>query len=101
MNLDRNGYAPSIVQDDLTSCFRCGRTNTKLDRHEPFGGPLRKKSKNHGMWLMLCHEPCHLSIAHKDVSENRRLRKVCQRRAMTVYGWTTDDFIREFGKNEL
>ena len=28
-------------------------------------------------------------------------RKEAQRRAMEVYGWTTADFIREFGKNHL
>lgn len=99
--LDRNGYAPSILQEDTSYCFRCGRSDRKLDRHEPHGGAFRKKSKRYGMWLMLCHEPCHLSIAHREASENLRLKKIAQRRAMQVYNWTIQDFIREFGKNYI
>ena len=43
--LDRNGYAPSILQDDLSVCFRCGRSCEKLDRHEVYGAANRQKSK--------------------------------------------------------
>lgn len=97
--LDRNGYAPSIMQDDLTVCFLCGASGRKLDRHEPFGGANRQKSKAHGMWCMLCHEPCHLSIVHREAEENNRLKVKAQRLAMEKYGWTKDDFIRKYGKN--
>ena len=30
-----------------------------------------------------------------------RLKQEAQRRAMEAYGWSTEDFIREFGKNYL
>jgi hypothetical protein len=56
LRLDRNGYAPSILQTE-ERCFLCGRTDRKLDRHEPFGGPYRAKSKADGLWVLLCHYP--------------------------------------------
>ena len=43
--LDRNGYAPSIVQADTSKCFLCHRSGVKLDRHEIFGNAMRNKSK--------------------------------------------------------
>ena len=98
---DRNGYAPSIIQSDTSSCFLCGRMDRKLDRHEPFGGPYRQKSKSYGMWVVLCHYPCHEGStgAHGCFEVNRELRAEAQRAAMKTHGWTTADFIREFGKN--
>ena len=42
--LDRNGYAPSIVQADTSKCFLCQRSGVKLDRHEIFGNAMRSKS---------------------------------------------------------
>lgn len=43
--LDRNGYAPSILQDDDSYCLIClgNGYNDPLNRHEVFGGPFRKK----------------------------------------------------------
>ena len=97
--MDRNGYALSIMQQDMTCCYLCGRTDRKLDRHEPFGGAYRDKSKRLGLWVLLCHEECHLSRAHGDPAINRMLRRDAQVWAMHKYKWTTQDFIREFGKN--
>lgn len=103
MNTDRNGYAPSIIQPDTSFCFLCGRRDRKLDRHEPFGGALRQKSKRLGMWVVLCHHPCHEGStgAHGIFEVNRELRAEAQRRAMEAYGWTMEDWLREFGKNYL
>lgn len=103
MMTDRNGYSPSIIQEDTSSCYLCGRRDRKLDRHEPFGGPYRQKSKRFGMWVVLCHHPCHEGRegAHGNPAVNRDLRAAAQRAAMHTYGWTTADFIREFGKNYL
>lgn len=42
--LDRNGYAPSIVQADTSKCFLCQRSGVKLDRHEIFGNAMRSKA---------------------------------------------------------
>lgn len=103
MALDRSGYSLSIIQEDTTCCYCCGKRAGKLDRHEPFGGANRDKSKALGMWIALCHTPCHQGRtgAHGDPAVNAEYRKEAQRRAMEVYGWTTADFIREFGKNHL
>lgn len=103
MKANRNGYAMSIMQEDLTFCYHCGRRNRKLDRHEPFGGAYRDKSKRLGLWIMLCHEDCHegRSGAHGDPLLNEQFRQEAQRCAMKTYGWSTEDFIREFGKNHL
>lgn len=96
--LDRNGYAPSILQLG-DCCFRCGRQSEKLDRHEVWGGPFRDKSKRLGLWVRLCHQSCHLDGVHQDAEYARRLRRYAQGVAMEEYGWSTEDFIREFGKN--
>lgn len=100
---DKNGYIPSIVQEDTSVCFACGRSDRKLDRHECFCGAFRQKSKAYGLWVSLCHVPCHLG---KDgyqysASKAKGLRAYAQMKAMEAYGWTVDDFRRYFGKNYL
>lgn len=97
--LDRNGYAPSIIQKDIDHCYLCGRSDQKLDRHEPFKGAYRNKSKNLGMWVTLCHDRCHFGQAHKYYQVNRELMMDAQRAAMKEYRWTIEDFIRNFGRN--
>ena len=101
----RSEYAPSILQsdEDQAFCYRCGRCNEKLDRHEVFGGPFRQKSKELGLWVTLCHSTCHEGRCgvHGDPEESRRIKRKAERVAMRVYGWTEEDFIREFGKNYL
>lgn len=99
--LDSNGYAPSIMQQDLSRCYICGRSSEKLDRHEPFGGALRSKSKKMGLWVMLCHWTCHLNGAHAHGEIAQMLKREAQQRAMDYYGLTTDEWIAEWGKNFL
>lgn len=103
--MDKNGYAPSIMQDTIFEplCYLCGALD-KLDRHEILGGPYREKSKRLGLWVLLCHNDCHIFgplAAHNNASTALRLKQEAQRRAMEAYGWSTEDFIREFGKNYL
>ena len=98
VKLDRNGYAPSICQE-AECCFKCGRTNGKLDRHEIWGGNFRTKSKRYGLWVLLCHDTCHLGGVHQDAEYAARLRRYAQGMAMEEYGWSTKDFINLFGKN--
>ena len=95
--LDRNGYAPSILQK-AECCFRCGRTNGKLDRNEIFGGVDRNKSKRYGLWVLMCHEPCH-SIFHSEAEYRQRLRAYAQGMAQEEYGWSTETFRQMFGKS--
>lgn len=101
VELDRNGYAPSIIPyHDELCCFICdGNGNGKMDRHEIFGGAYRDKSKRLGLWVYLCHDPCHMKRAHGNRGYQQMLRNTAQSFAMEKYGWTKEDFIREFGKN--
>ena len=100
--LDRNGYAPSILQEDLSECFLCGRScGEKLDRHEVYGGANRQKSKALGLWVMLCHNSCHLYGVHKDAGKNFELKEKAQRAAMEHYGWTKEDFLKIIGRNYI
>ena len=98
--MDKNGYNPSILQAGQR-CFLCGRTDRKLDRHEVFGGAFRSKSKRLGLWVLLCHEPCHMIRVHGDAEISRGLRKFAQQRAMTEYCWSVADWRHQFGKNYL
>jgi hypothetical protein len=87
-------------------CFLCGRNgySDPLDRHHLFGGPNRKKSEKYGLVVDLCHNQCHIfgpKAVHANASTMRTLRAYGQRKAMVENGWTTEDFIREFGKNYL
>lgn len=99
--MGENGYSPSIMQTDLTRCYLCGRSDQKLDRHEPFNGAYRQKSKQWGMWCMLCHWTCHQNGVHANGDMARRLRAEAQQCCMDHYGLSTDEFIKEFGKSFL
>lgn len=98
--ISRSEYIPSILQAD-ECCYICGRRDRKLDRHEVFGGAYRQKSKGYGLWVLLCHEDCHLGGVHKNPDKYRWLKRKAQTAAMVTYGWSIDDFRREFGKNYL
>ena len=98
-----NGYSESILQYG-EYCWLCGNTAGKLDRHEAFGGPFRQKSKRLGLWILLCHDSCHIFgpfAAHQNTGTARKIKRAAQTAAMEKFGWSTDDFIREFGKNYL
>lgn len=99
--LDSNGYASSILQDDLSHCFLCGRCDRKLDRHEVIGGAYRNKSKADGLWVMLCHDDCHLNGVHKNAKKARELRQLAQTEAMYQFGWSVEDFRMRYGKSYL
>lgn len=104
--MDRNGYNPSILQENHEVCYfwpcpEC--TGGKLDRHEIFGGPLRQKSKKHGLWVSICHNGCHLGSGGVHASKTKReaLQRQAQLKAMDVYGWSEEDWRREFYKSYL
>lgn len=115
--LDRNGYAPSIIQigrfdlfgdeQDPDRCYLCGRRQgygylERLERHEPWGGnPNRQRSKELGLWVCLCGE-CHQVVVHgRNAEERRELQKDAQRAAMLRYGWSREEWIRRFGRSEM
>ena len=101
--IGKNGYAPSIMQSDLSRCYRCGRTTCKLDRHEVFGSSNREKSKNYGLWVALCHDGCHLGKfgVHYNAEAMKQLHREGQIAAMEAYGLSKEYFIKKFGKNYL
>ena len=104
--LDRNGYAPIVQEDADECCAVCYANGSKdpLNRHEIFGGAYRRKSKRLGLWVSLCHDRCHQNgpnSVHQNAEANRALKVRGQRAAMEKYGWSKEDFIREFGKSYL
>lgn len=102
--LDRNGYAPSILQEDTDCCYICYGCHQKLDRHEVFFGPYRDKSKRLGLWVTLCHHQHHIDgprAVHQSREVDLALKRNAQKAVMDAYGWNTTDFIREFGRNYL
>ena len=83
-------------------CFLCGRY-APLERHHVFGGARRKKAEKYGLVVELCHS-CHNEPphgAHFDKDTALYLHQWGQRKVMLEQGWSTHDFIREFGKNYL
>lgn len=90
----------------MAECFLCGRNGAAdpLDRHHIFGAAYRKKSEKLGLVVYLCHNRCHIFgplAAHQNRDTMQKLHEYGQRKAMEEQGWTTDDFIREFGRNYL
>jgi hypothetical protein len=96
--LDKNGYAPSILETE-PHCFCC-YGNLYLQRHEIFHGPNRKKAKADGLWVNLC-PTCHYTVHNTNGELDRKLKKRGQEAAMTVYGWSEEEFRKRYGRNYL
>ena len=87
-------------------CWLCGANGNydPLDKHHIFGGANRKKSERYGLFVYLCHNKCHIfgrNAAHQNKDTMLKLHQYGQRKAMEENEWTTEDFIREFGKNYI
>ena len=96
----------SIIQKNKTKCFLCGMNAyvEPLDKHHVFFGPYRKKSEKYGLTVYLHHNMCHIfgeNSVHGNARVNRKVQAFVQKIAMDHYGWSIEDFIREFGKNYL
>lgn len=92
----------SIVDNGIAKCYFCGATR-QLERHHIYGGANRAKSEKYGLTVTLCHT-CHNEPprgVHYNANSMLRLRRAAQARAMQVYGWSTDDFRKIFGKNYI
>ena len=90
--LDKNGYAPSVVDpySDLSKrCYHCDWRGD-LVRHEIFNASNRQKSKAYGLWIYLCPR-CHMDL-HDNPEKWKWLKVTGQRQAMAYYGWTIEDF---------
>lgn len=92
----------SIVQKDTSRCFIC-HSRQWLELHHIFGAALKKKSEKYGLMVRLCHY-CH-NEPPRGVHQNREIRRkvqaFAQKKAMQEYGWSVEDFIKEFYKNYL
>lgn len=98
--------AESIIQKDKTRCFICGmNTNLEpLDCHHIWGASNRKKSEKYGLKVYIHHNKCHIfgeNSVHKNAKVDRAVKKIAQQRAMQYYGWSTEEFIKLFGKNYI
>ena len=96
----------SIIQKDKERCFLCGMIGyvDPLDKHHVYYGSLRSKSERYGLTIYLHHDRCHIfgeNSVHKNAKIDRKVKKYVQKVAMSHYGWTTEDFIKLFGKNYL
>lgn len=99
--------AKSIIQSDTSKCYFCERNGNgdRLEEHHIFFGTAnRKKSEKYGLTVHLCGNRCHRNgqySAHRNATLCRKLQAEAQEIAMQHYGWSIEDFIREFGKNYL
>ena len=69
----------SIIQDDESSCYFCGRV-TGLEKHHIFAGVANRKiSERENLYVMLCKE-CHTGTdgAQYDKMKNLRLKQDAQ-----------------------
>ena len=92
----------SIIQKDDTKCFIC-HSRQWLEWHHIFGGALRSKSEQYGLKVRLCHY-CHNEPprgVHQNREIRRKLQSFAQKKAMKHYGWSVEDFRREFYKSYI
>ena len=92
----------SIIQKNPSKCFICGSRHW-LEWHHIFGGALRSKSERLGLKVRLCHY-CHNEPpngVHQNKEIRQKLQSFAQKKAMKHYGWSVEDFRREFYKNYI
>ena len=94
----------SILQKDDTKCFICGSRHW-LEWHHIWGGckAIRDKSENYGLKVRLCHY-CHNEPpdgVHQNKEIRLKLQAFAQKKAMKHYGWSDEDFRREFYKSYI
>ena len=92
----------SIIQKNPSKCFICGSRHW-LEWHHIFGGALRSKSERLGIKVRLCHY-CHNEPpngVHHNKEIRQKLQSFAQKKAMYHYGWSVEDFRREFYKNYI
>lgn len=92
----------SVLQDDETHCYLCGRSG-QLEQHHIYPAALRNKSTRWGCTVMLCHnchnEPPNGVHFNREVAD--KLKADCQIACMDAYHWTKEEFVANFYKNYL
>ena len=91
----------SIIQNEK-KCYITG-DEYNLHEHHVFNGNNRKKSEKYGLkiWLRADWHNMEKYSVHMDPELDRRIKAEIQQKAMEHYDWTTEDFIRMFGKNYI
>ena len=90
----------SIIQDDLTRCYLCGRTGS-LETHHVFGGVANRRiSEKYGLTVKLCPN-CHRGTdgAQYDKQKNLLLKRDAQFSFERTH--TRAEWFRLIGKNYL
>ena len=89
----------SIVQQDGSRCFICGRV-TGLERHHILGGPNRKWSEKYKLTAILCAD-CHRGPngVHCNRARGDSLKRLAQIAFEARYDH--DTWMEVFGKNYL
>lgn len=99
--LDKNGYAPSIMQSE-EKCFVTKAQGIKLDRHEIyFGTANRKISKRNGFWVYLIPELHNMTSigVHFNREFDLQLKASCQREFEKTH--SREEFRELIGKSYL
>lgn len=92
----------SIIQKHTDRCFMCGATRG-LEWHHIFGAALKKKSEKYKLMARLCHY-CHNEPpngVHQNQEIRHKLQALAQKKAMEHYGWSIEDFRKEFYKSYI
>lgn len=97
--LDRNGYAPSILQNK-EECW-VSHSVGNLVRHEVFPASNRDNSKYYGLWVYLT--PYWHNMSNAGVHFNKELDLKLRRYAQAEFEvhFPELDFVKIFGKNYL
>ena len=96
----------SIVQEDESVCFLCGRNGRfdPLETHHIFGGnPNRKHSDEDGLTVRLCGNGCHRNgqyAVHRNEKVMAHLHMIGQEAYEEKVG-TRAKFIKRYGRNYL
>lgn len=95
----------SILQQNQSICYLCGQPAgyaDPLDKHHIFGGALRKKSEEEGLWVKLHHFKCH-QFGPEAVHQNAAVRQDLQAQAQLAWmdenGKSIEDFRMLFYKS--
>lgn len=91
----------SILQNDMSYCYYCGRRGALHKHHIFFGSANRKKSEKYGCFVALCPE--HHNMSNNSVHYNKAmdigLKKRCQKRFEELY--SHDEFMEVFSRNYI
>jgi len=92
--------AKSILQDDMSCCYLCGRQYGLQVHHLLSGVANRKLSDRYGLTVRLCAE-CHTGDggAQYEKNLNRKLKAEAQEAFEAIYGH--EKWMETFRKNYL